>query len=225
MKKVITIISLLLLNVTALAIYGQEPITSVNTTEKIIAYTFDDGPKTEITKRFLDLLEKENIKVTFFNIGKNVEAHPEITKLVIEKGHEIGNHSYSHPKLTELSDSVAVTDEIENVQNLFKTKFNYTPVLFRAPYLKYDKRVTDVLKKLNLKMISANVFQKDAKPNVAPDSIIKRVLNNVKPGSIILGHERNHTVEALKIIIPELKKRGYKFVTVSELLKYKNELK
>ena len=220
MNKFKITISLLLLTVTALALNGQEPVTSVETSSKVVALTFDDGPKPEITKQFLDLFEKEKIKVTFFNIGKNVEAHPEITKTVIEKGHEIGNHSYSHPKLPELKDSLEIMEEIERVQKYFTTEFNYIPTLFRAPYLQYDKRVLNILKKNNLIMISANLFQKDAKPDVSPNPIIKKVLTNVKSGSIILGHEREHTVAAMKTIIPELKKRGFRFVTVSELLSY-----
>ena len=203
-----------------------EPIKSVTTTKKIIALTFDDGPIPGITEQFLDFFKKENIKGTFFNIGKNIKAHPELAKVVLEQGHEIGNHSCTHPKLPEYDDSTKIFSEINGFQELVKREFNYTPKLFRAPYLQYDKRVTNILSALKLKLVSAKVFCKDAKPNIDPQVIIKNVLNNISPGAIVLGHERAHTIEALKTIIPELKKRGYKFVTVSELLTIKsNETK
>jgi peptidoglycan/xylan/chitin deacetylase (PgdA/CDA1 family)/lysophospholipase L1-like esterase len=201
------------------------PIKSVSTTKKIVALTFDDGPIPGITEQFLKLFNEENIKATFFNLGNNIEANTSLAKVVLEKGHEIGNHSYTHPKLPEFYDSTKIFSEINDFQKLVKTKLNYIPKLFRAPYLQYDERVTNILSELKLKLVSAKVFCKDAKPNVDPNIIIKKVLDNVSPGAIILGHEREHTVKALKIIIPELKNRGYKFVTVSELLKINGDWK
>ncbi len=195
-----------------------EPIKKVDTTQKIIALTFDDGPRTGVTEQFLELLEKENLKVTFFNLGKKIKANPELAKKVIEQGHEIGNHSYTHAKLTDFKDSLKIFSEINMFQKIAKSLLNYIPKLFRAPYLEYDKKVISIISQLNLKLIDAEVFCRDAKPNVDPHIIIQNVLNNVSQGAIILGHEREHTVEALKTIIPELRKRGYKFVTVSELL-------
>ncbi len=218
-KFLVKVLSLFILfSVTNLTAKDFKPVTSVRTNEKVVAITLDDGPVPSLTERFLNLFKKESVKATFFNIGEKIEAHPELVKEVLAQGHEIGNHSFSHPRLTDLKNSSDVFDQINKVQLLVKQIAGYTPKLFRAPFLKYDNRTLNVLKRLNLKLVSASVFDKDAKKNVDPQGIIERVLGSVKPGSIILGHEREHTLVAMRTIIPALKKQGYGFVTVSELL-------
>ena len=194
-------------------------VHSIPTVKKLIAYTLDDGPQPGITEEFLELFAREGVKATFFNKGSNLALHPELAAKVLAAGHEIGNHSMHHPKLTEL-DTDSIFSEINGFQELARKLLGYTPKSFRAPFLKTDDRVMNILDAQNLKLIDASVYTRDYAANVDPQFIIQKVLNNVKPGCIILGHEKEHTIEALKTIIPELKKRGYEFVTVSALLQY-----
>jgi peptidoglycan/xylan/chitin deacetylase (PgdA/CDA1 family)/lysophospholipase L1-like esterase len=227
-KRLLNYKAFLLILSAVLSVFSQTitPIKFTDTNEKIIAYTLDDGPSADVTPKLLDLFAQENVKFTFFNLGKNLVNNIEIAQRVIDEGHEIGNHTYHHLNLPELEDSAQIYSEIFSVRQLIQRELDYTPKLFRAPYLKYDERVLNVLNELELKLISAKVFTGDAAiSGVEPDSIVKKVLNKVTPGAIILGHERTHTYEALKKIIPALKSRGYKFVTVSELLRIKGSRK
>ena len=200
----------------------DKAVHSIPTVKKLIAYTLDDGPQPGITEKFLELFAQEGIKATFFNKGSNLALHPELAAKVLAAGHEIGNHSMHHPKLTEL-DTDSIFSEINGFQELARKLLGYTPKSFRAPFLKTNDRVMNILDAQNLKLIDAAIYTRDYAANVDPQSIIQKVLNNVKPGCIILGHEKEHTVEALKTIIPELKKRGYAFVTVSALLQYQDQ--
>ncbi len=194
------------------------PVNRADTGEKVIAYTFDDGPYPGLTERFLEYFETENVRVTFFNMGKHMLKNPELTKKTLEAGHELGNHSMNHLHLPEIENEKIVFCEINEFQLFAKEMFDYEPKIFRAPYLQYDEQTDRILAQLNLTPINAAVYARDGNPNFPADSIVARVLENVKPGDIILSHERENTLKALRVIIPELKKRGYKFVTVSELL-------
>jgi peptidoglycan-N-acetylglucosamine deacetylase len=101
--------------------------------------TFDDGPSVGNTARLLDILKQRNIKVTFFMIGPNVVAHPEIARRVLAEGHEIGNHSWTHPQLSKLSDQ-RVTEEISKTQEAIKNATGFTPTILRPPYGAITKR-------------------------------------------------------------------------------------
>ncbi len=218
------LLALLILSVSARA-QKTIPLKSVPTSEKIIALTFDDGPYEKLTEKFLEYFDEQNVKATFFNMGKHIKARPDIARLVIAKGHEIGNHTMSHLNLPKADNADVVASEIIGFQKLTKKKLNYVPKLFRAPFLAYDKKVFDLLEKQNLIPVDMSVSSKDGKPNVPADSVIARVLRGAKPGAIVLSHERKNTLEAFKTIIPELKKRGYQFVSVSELLERKGGIK
>ena len=104
-----------------------------------IAMTFDDGPSPDNTTRLLDILKQRNIKVTFFMIGPNVVAHPEIARRALAEGHEIGNHSWTHPQLSKLSD-LRVAEEITKTQEAIKNACGFTPTLLRPPYGAITKR-------------------------------------------------------------------------------------
>src|ERR1700736_4871385 len=114
---------------------GLKPATyfQANVDGPYIAMTFDDGPSPETTPRLLDILKQRNIKATFFMIGQNAERNPEIVKRILVEGHEIGNHSWTHPQLAKLSDD-RVTEEITKTQNAIKSAAGYTPTLLRPPY-------------------------------------------------------------------------------------------
>ncbi|WOH39462.1 polysaccharide deacetylase family protein [Thalassotalea fonticola] len=198
---------------------AEEVLTHVKVkghSSKFIALTFDDGPVQGITPQFLSLLEKYQAKATFFSVGKKVKQHSDITKLVIAAGHEIGNHSWSHKNLVELTTDQQKL-EIQQFQQQVKS-LGIKPTLFRAPFLKKSDSVKQLLIDNQLLLVSASVMAKDAKKNVAVSAIVKKLSADIKSGDIILMHERQHTLNALKILLPLWQEHGYQFVTVSQLI-------
>ncbi|SHH47259.1 polysaccharide deacetylase family protein [Tepidibacter thalassicus] len=197
--------------------------------KKIVALTFDDGPHPRITPKILDLLKKYNVKATFFVLGKHVHFYPEPLKRIKEEGHEIGNHTFSHIDVKNTSKK-KIEEEFEKTQNEIFSVVGEKPSIFRPPFGFYNKIVKEIAKKYGVKIVLWST-DKDTKDwsNPGVDKIVKTILNNIRNGDIILLHDyvegKSQTYEALKIILPKLKERGYKFVTISELIKmndYKN---
>ena len=199
-------------------------IVRLNTDQRIVALTYDDGPNPPYTDHLLDVLAKHDVKATFFMIGNRIEKHPETVNRVIAEGHQIGNHSYSHPLLGFLP-PIYVQREIERTDDLLQ-QFNITDeVVFRAPVLTRFLPVAWVLAKGNRTHISCNVWSWDWTTQ-NPDKITETVLKKTKPGSIIVLHDgkaenkkanRSGTVEATDRIIAGLKRDGYQFVRVSDV--------
>jgi peptidoglycan-N-acetylglucosamine deacetylase len=183
-----------------------------------IAMTFDDGPNPETTPRLLDILKQRNIKATFFLIGQNAERNPEIVKRILAEGHEIGNHSWTHPPLAKLSDD-RVTEEITKTQNAIKTASGYTPDLLRPPYGSITPRQKEWIENqfgLNVILWSVDPFDWK-RPGVSV--IQQRILAGAKPGAIILSHDiHKQTVDSMPATLDALAAKGYKFVTVSQLI-------
>ncbi|MDB4297414.1 divergent polysaccharide deacetylase family protein [Flavobacteriaceae bacterium] len=207
------------------------PIDKINTNQNTIAFTFDDGPIDGVTQELIALFEEVDGKATFFNIGKKGETNPDLVKLVIENGHEIGNHSVNHHRTSNMQDLEEIACEISCFQETYKEKFNYTPTIYRAPYLDYGQKtsnrsyrifVKEFLEKHELKAINASVGSKDYKGNMDSKLVYETIKKKVHMGAIVLCHERAHTLKALKKLLPELKEQGYKFVTVSQLLNSTN---
>lgn len=199
------------------------PIDSINTDKKVIAFTFDDGCSGDLETEIAEVFENNGGHATFFNIGKKAEGNENIIRRTLANGHEIGNHTMSHTRLPNIKSDMSLDNELLEFQKIYKDKFNYNVSIFRAPFLDYgnkkdDNRVCNILRKLNLPAINASIYSNDAKANVDPQSIIDKIGYSPKNGSIVLCHERKHTLEAMKILIPNLKKEGYKFITVSQLL-------
>lgn len=185
-----------------------------------IALTFDDGPHPYRTNEVLDLLERYHIRATFFVVGENVSYYPEPFKRTISLGHEIGNHTYHHKTLSgtheeTIMEEIRKTDEI-----IFKTA-GYRPKLFRPPEGAYGECALKAAQSMDLRMILWTVDTRDWERPSA-QTIVERVMTNVKGGSILLFHDymhkNAHTLEALEIIIPKLLEKGFEFVTVSELI-------
>jgi peptidoglycan-N-acetylglucosamine deacetylase len=199
---------------------AQKPATwfSVHVNGPYIAMTFDDGPSPETTPRLLDILKQRNIKVTFFMIGQNAERNPEIVKRILAEGHEIGNHSWTHPQLSKLSDQ-RITDEITKTQDAIKNASGYTPVLLRPPYGAITSRQKDwIEKQFGLSIIMWSVDPFDWKRPGA-SVIEQRILAGARPGSIILSHDiHKQTVDAMPATLDALAQKGFKFVTVSQLI-------
>lgn len=178
----------------------------------VVALTFDDGPS-KYTIEILEFLKENNAYATFFVVGNKVEPYSNTINIMFGNGNEIGNHSYSHKWLSRLSTN-HIKEEIELTQSVIKSAINYTPSLLRPTYGSINNKLR---KSTNLKIILWDVDTKDWKLK-SSNLIAERALNSINDGDIVLMHDvYERTVEALKIIIPELKEKGYQFVTVSEL--------
>jgi peptidoglycan/xylan/chitin deacetylase (PgdA/CDA1 family) len=199
---------------------ASKPATwfSVNVDGPYIAMTFDDGPSPETTPRLLDILKQRNIKATFFMIGQNAERNPTIVKRILAEGHEIGNHSWTHPQLSKLSDD-RVTEEINKTQNAIKDASGYTPVLIRPPYGAITGRQKEwIEKQFDLSVIIWSVDPFDWKRPGA-SVIEQRILAGARPGAIVLSHDiHKQTVDAMPATLDALAAKGFKFVTVSQLI-------
>jgi peptidoglycan-N-acetylglucosamine deacetylase len=194
--------------------------------KKLVALTFDDGPS-PITKEILQVLEKANIHATFFVIGENIDKYPEVLLETYQKGHEIGNHTNTHP-YTFLMNKQDLAKDILIAEEKISQITGIKPRLIRAPYALYPDNLLSNVELFNLLLISWDVDPEDWK-QVNKEVITHRVVANVNPGSIILLHDgppeldRSKTLGALPEIIDTLKEDGYWFVTMSELLDSYNE--
>lgn len=197
-------------------------VNKVDTDEKVVALTFDDGP-TEQTGKILRILEEAGIKATFFVNGNHIEQHFEEAKKIVESGHELGNHTYSHQRMIFKSPSF-IEEEIEKTDELIRQAGYTGDIHFRPPNGKKLLFLPYYLSKHNRKTIMWNM-EPDSYPELAADSekIIAYVTENIEPGSIILLHvmfdnEKRESLESIKGIVSALKEKGYSFKTVSELI-------
>ena len=185
-----------------------------------IALTFDDGPSPGYTNNILAILEHYHIHATFFELGVWVQRYPDLSRDVLADGDVIGDHTWSHPDLTKLSND-QIIQQLSSTRDTIQQTTGMVVTLFRPPYDAYTFRVLDVAASLQFSTITWNVDPRDwSRPGT--DAIIDRVLNATQNGSIILLHDgggdRSQTVAALPSIIEQLQQRGYIFVTIPELL-------
>lgn len=182
--------------------------------EKMIALTFDDGPNPATTPQILDTLKRHNAKATFFILGQNIPGNEAILKRIVSEGHEVANHTMTHPNLTSLSVE-QIRQEIENTQQLIKEVTGKTPVIMRPPYGAFNKMVMDTM---GLPAIHWGVDTLDWQHR-NPQAILQIVQSATYPGSIILMHDIHQpTADGLPAVMEYLAGQGYSFGTVSELL-------
>lgn len=199
-----------------------EIVPRVETPEKLIALTFDDGPTPEFTGEILRILKEEDVKATFFLIGGELEKHADEGKKIVAEGHEIGNHSYSHVRMIVVTPSF-VKEEIEKTDALIRSiGYQKTPH-FRPPYGKKLFALPFYLSQNKRKSITWDVEPETfPEVNKSSEEITKYVLTNTKNGSIILLHvmydPQKKSLTAVKPIVEGLKQKGFRFVTVSELI-------
>jgi peptidoglycan/xylan/chitin deacetylase (PgdA/CDA1 family) len=200
----------------------QEPkttVSSVHVDGPYIALTFDDGPNQKLTPRLLDLLAEHHIHVTFFVVGENAAEYPEILQRAVREGHEIGNHTWSHPNLAKMSDE-SVRSQIKRTEEAITNAIGSRPTLFRPPYgsvTAHQKRF--IHDELGYEIILWEVDPLDWK-NPGPNVVSSRILKETRPGSIVLAHDIHaQTIQAMPATLTELEAKGFKFVTVSQLLK------
>ncbi|MGA3598974.1 polysaccharide deacetylase family protein [Lysinibacillus agricola] len=182
--------------------------------KKRVALTFDDGPDAKVTPQVLAILKKYDAKATFFMVGTNVSKNPAIVEQVYVAGHEIGNHTWNHPKLTSLSTS-AVKQEVDKTSNAIYNAIGQYPTVFRPPYGATNDKVRSVI---TTPSILWSIDTLDWKHRNA-DKVLSYVKASAKDGSIILMHDiHQSTANGLENVILYLQKQGYEFVTVSEIL-------
>lgn len=192
--------------------------TVVRTSQPVVAMTFDDGPHKTNTPRLLDILKERNIKATFFVVGQNVAEYPEIAKRIVDEGHEIANHTWSHAWLTKLSDS-GVRRELQKTASVIESTTGVRPTVFRPPYGALSKRQRHwIFDEFDYPAIIWTVDPLDWKrPGVSV--VTSRIVNGAKPGAIILAHDIHEpTITAMPGTLDQLLAKGYRFVTVSELI-------
>lgn len=192
-------------------------IVTVPDPEKVIAFTFDDGPCAN-TQKILDILNENCVKATFFMLGENVDNNPSIAKAVSDAGNEIGSHSVNHKSLQKISLDDAKWQVSNSLASIEKAT-GKRPTLIRAPYGAIDASLAAKLNKDDpITFVQWSIDPEDWKDRDAK-TVYQRVMDNVKPGRIVLMHDLyGTTTDAVKMLIPALKKQGYTFVTVSELI-------
>ncbi|MCX6867593.1 MAG: polysaccharide deacetylase family protein, partial [Verrucomicrobia bacterium] len=195
-----------------------EEVKRVETDQPLVALTFDDGPS-KVEEQLLALFEKEGVKVTFFFNGNNVVKKPEWALRVSEAGHEIGNHSFTHPNFGTIKDIEKTRSEVLDTQKAIKEATGKDAVLFRAPFLAHSDMLWSVLDELKMQSISASVISGDWQNGVKKETVLENATANTKAGDVILMHSWGyHTVALMPEIIARLKAKGLKCVTVSQLL-------
>ncbi len=192
----------------------------LNSQEKVIALTFDDGPLPENTPQILEILKNNNIKATFFVVGRMVKEYPQLLQAVVKDGHAIGNHTWSHSYQNFSLDGAA--SEIDRTDAIIYEATGVKTFLFRPPGGFLHNGVADYAKKQNHAIVMWSADSNDyRRPPV--DTFLNTVMREAGPGGIVLMHDgggdRSQTVAALPQLIAELKDKGYKFVTLPELLK------
>ena len=208
-------------------IVRKDTVYHIRSNELAVALTFDDGPSPIWTPQILDALKAADVKATFFMLGRHVRKYPEVARRVAEQGHEIGNHTYDHHGLInyrpeELNQEVKDTEKIILSVTGIKTKY------FRPPKAWITKQEKKQLNDLGYETVLWSLNSKDW---VTFDDryIIKYILRHVRPGDIILFHDsggvfrpeggnRKETVKTIPLLVQKLRERGYRFVTISQLL-------
>jgi peptidoglycan/xylan/chitin deacetylase (PgdA/CDA1 family) len=197
-------------------------VWEVHSSKKVIALTFDDGPHPKFTPQVLTLLKQYDAHATFFQIGYRMQQYPQIVQLVIQAGHELGNHSMTH-QYENKTGAIIMCMDVEKAEGIIQ---KYQPnhiKLYRPPGGYIDNALLKELKRLDYKIILWSYHQ-DTKDWSMPGAevIANQIIQHARSGDIVLLHDgggnRGQTIQALKSILPALKQQGYQFVSVSELL-------
>jgi peptidoglycan/xylan/chitin deacetylase (PgdA/CDA1 family) len=188
-----------------------------------IAITFDDGPHGVNTPRLLEMLRQRGIHATFFLVGECVAENPDIVKQIVKEGHEVANHSWSHPNLLKLS-AEAVNEQLERTHNVITQVLGTPPVLFRPPYGNFNQKQREWAH--NTWGYTTIIWDVDSLDwqHRNPAKTESIILAHTRPGSIILCHDiHKSTIDAMPSVLDKLLAKGFKFVTVSELIKMNHD--
>lgn len=194
------------------------PVYSVGRDDKKIALTIDAAWQDDKTPFILETLEAYNIKATFFLCGFWVNEHPDMVKRIYDAGHEIGNHSMTHPHMNKLSKD-AIVKELNDFETAVSAIIGKKTTLFRAPYGEYNDNVVKTLRECGYEVIQWDIDTIDWREERSAKTILDSVLPRIRNGSIILSHNNGYKIEQyLPTLIETLLSQGYEFATVSELL-------
>ena len=197
------------------------PIYSVETDEKKISISFDAAWGDEYTRQILDILDKYQVKTTFFLVGFWIDKYPELVKEISERGHDVGNHSTNHPYMSKLSEE-QILKELNTTGNKIKDITGKTSILFRPPYGDYNDRLIRTCIENGYYVIQWDVDSLDWK-ELGIQPVVDRVTRNVNNGSIVLFHNNaKYVIEYLPLVLEKLQGEGYEIVPISELI-YKED--
>ena len=199
------------------AAMAQDCCCSEGSRPKYVALSFDDGPSLKYTPLMLDVLEENGVKASFFLIGRNItEETAPIIRRMVRMGCDVENHTYSHPNLTQISDS-QILEEVTKTDSLIEVYAGSKPKYLRPPFTAHNAHVAGLV---GGKIFIAGLSCRDWRADMPVEDRVTKTLDRVEDGRILLFHDTNErTVEAMKTIIPQLKARGYEIVTVPELFR------
>ncbi len=197
-------------------------ISSGSRSQKLLALTFDDGPNPAHTPRLLDMLRRRNVKATFYVIGERAANHPDIIRRIVAEGHEIGNHTWTHPNLKKLSDE-AVRRELNKTRDAIVSACGVQPRTMRPPYgAMYQKQREWVYREYGYPTVLWDVDPLDWK-KPGSSVVAQRLISGARNGSILLVHDlHGSSVDAIPQTLDALLRQGYQFVTVSQLIAQKS---
>ena len=194
------------------------PIYCVETDKKQIAISFDAAWGNDDTETLIEILKEYDVPATFFVVGAWVDKYPESVKALSAAGHQIQNHSNTHPYMSTLS-SAQMTNELSACNKKIEEVTGKCPTLFRPPYGDYSNPVIETVGNNKMYTIQWSIDSLDWKDTATPDSICQRVISKAHPGGIVLFHnDADHTPAALPTILKTLKDDGYEFVFISDLI-------
>lgn len=203
----------------------SETIRHVKTSEKVVALTFDDGPSEPYTQQIIEVLNKNHVKGTFYILGGNAKAYPNIIKQIMNDGHELGSHSMNHTMMKNRSVD-AIYKDLSSVDTILRNLGYQKEITFRAPFGITSDNLRIALEKLNKRQVLFTFLAQDWTP-ISAQQIHDNVMKQLKPGLIITLHDggkrRDNTVKATQMLIDSLKKQGYRIVSISELLSLNNQ--
>ena len=206
-------------------LFGSYPYKS-STDEKLVALTFDDGPNEPHTSELLAVLKKEKVPATFFLVGACLRRHPSLARSLVQAGHSIGNHSETHRFNTYFKPG-AFERELRATQKLIQEQTGLTPALVRTPWLWRQPLLLRSIRALGLHPVAGVFCHPKEVFGASADEIAKRAFSKTRPGTILIFHDgkegtggdRSQTIEAVALLIPLLRKAGYRFTTADQLLK------
>jgi peptidoglycan-N-acetylglucosamine deacetylase len=199
--------------------FFMKVLCKADTTEKIVALSFDDGPQPDYTPHILDILQQEKVPAAFFCIGKNITGNEHLLKRIYEDGHVIGNHTYSHHFWFDMKLSGDMLTDMQQMDAMTVSATGLTPRLFRPPYGVTNPNLARAVKAGNYLPVGWNIRSLDT---VAKDGhqLLNRILEQLKPGAVILLHDTcKITADILPQLIHGIRQQGYQLERIDKMLK------